>query len=104
MTDFGVLLRKHRLARMMSQEELAIKTGLSRSTISHWEVLRVPTYPQLEKLAEALEISVTELTGADKRNGKEHVSEFLRGSCPAELVQWLDIMGYELKIVPKSNK
>lgn len=105
MTDFGNKLRALRTSKGLTQEDLARKVNLSRSTISHWELIRTPTYKQLAALAEALGVPVQELTGEDAYHGKEHLSEFLLGSCPAELLRWLDALGYELRIVPKiSNK
>jgi transcriptional regulator with XRE-family HTH domain len=103
--DFGKRLRDLRLLKEMSQEDLARQVGLSRSTISHWEVYRVPTPSQLRKLAEVLDVPVEDLTGHPITNkGKSrNLPELPLGRLPTAFMQQLDRMGYELKIVPKSN-
>ena len=105
MIDFGKKLRDLRILKEMSQEELAKQVGLSRSTISHWEVYRVPTPTQLQKLAEVLNVAVEDLTGNPIINkGKSrNQPEFPLGRLPTAFIQQLDSLGYELKIVPKST-
>ena len=50
-----------------TQEELASRLHVTRQTISKWEKgLSVPDADMLSRMAEVLEISVTELLGADK--------------------------------------
>ena len=50
-----------------TQEELASRLHVTRQTISKWEKgLSVPDADMLSRMAEILEISVTELLGADK--------------------------------------
>ncbi len=57
-------IRKLRLERGMSQEELAEKLYVVRQTVSKWEKgLSVPDADMLVKLSEVLGVSVSELLG-----------------------------------------
>jgi transcriptional regulator with XRE-family HTH domain len=55
---FGVLLRQHRAAAGLSQEELAERAGLSRRGISDLErgIRRAPHAGTVRRLAEAMEL------------------------------------------------
>jgi transcriptional regulator with XRE-family HTH domain len=60
--DFAANLRRLRLERGLSQEELAHRTGIDRTYVSHLERLRYnPTLDMVERLAAALEIDALEL-------------------------------------------
>ena len=55
-------LRTLRLARGLSQAQVAAKAGLSREYLARLETARQdPTLGTLEKLAKALRVTVTEL-------------------------------------------
>lgn len=57
-------LKNQRKVKGLSQEELAIKVGVVRQTISKWEKgLSVPDSEMLIEIAEALDISVNVLLG-----------------------------------------
>jgi transcriptional regulator with XRE-family HTH domain len=59
---FGIMLKAERLKRSLSQEALAELSGLSRNYVSSIERGRVsPSLGTLEKLANALGISLTKL-------------------------------------------
>lgn len=59
-------LKKLRKAKGFSQEELAIRLNVVRQTVSKWEKgLSVPDADMLLKIAENLEVSVSELLGAE---------------------------------------
>lgn len=61
LSDNIKVLRK---AKGLSQEELAIKLNVVRQTVSKWEKgLSVPDAQMLTQLAEALDVSVSELLG-----------------------------------------
>ena len=63
---FGENLKTLRKKKGYSQEELAVKLHVVRQTISKWEKnLSVPDAGTLIRLAEILEISVSELLGAE---------------------------------------
>ena len=69
---FAENLKTLRKARGLSQEELAIRLNVVRQTISKWEKgLSVPDAGLLIKIAEILEVSVTELLGAKIENEQE---------------------------------
>ena len=67
---FGENLKTLRKQKGFSQEELATRLHVVRQTISKWEKnLSVPDVDTLIRLAEILEVSVSELLGAKIENG-----------------------------------
>ena len=63
---FNENLKIIRKAKGYTQEELAIKIHVVRQTISKWEKgLSVPDADTLSKLADVLEINVSELLGSE---------------------------------------
>ncbi len=67
MIKFKENLRAYRQARLMTQKELAKKTGLTDVWISHYENgRRLPSVPNLIKLADALSITLDELVRREK--------------------------------------
>lgn len=61
---FAERLRQARELRGWSQAELAEKAGLQTSAVSHFEVgRRSPSFDNLKRLAEALEVSIDFLSG-----------------------------------------
>ena len=66
---FGENLKTLRKQKGFSQEELATRLHVVRQTISKWEkILSVPDADTLIRLAEILEVSVSELLGAKIEN------------------------------------
>ena len=66
---FGENLKTLRKQKGFSQEELATRLHVVRQTISKWEKnLSVPDADTLSRLAEILEVSVSELLGAKIEN------------------------------------
>ena len=70
---FKSRLQKTRKLRELSQDELANKAGLASTAISHFESgKRKPSFDNLRKLADALEVSIDYLMGrADNLNGNQ---------------------------------
>lgn len=70
---FKQRLQQTRKKRDLNQEELADKTGLLASAISHFESgTRKPSFDNLRKLADALEVSIDYLMGrTDSISGGE---------------------------------
>ena len=65
-----------RKSRGLSQEELAVKLNVVRQTISKWEKgYSVPDVEMLTKLADVLEVPVSQLLG--RRIEAEHESDML---------------------------
>ena len=63
---FSDNLKTIRKAKGYTQEELAIKVNVVRQTVSKWEKgFSVPDADVLSHIAEVLEVSVSELLGAD---------------------------------------
>lgn len=75
---FNENLKIIRKAKGYTQEELAIKIHVVRQTISKWEI-SVPDADMLSKLADVLEINVSELLGSEikEETNKNEVSEQL---------------------------
>ena len=64
--NLGECLQKARKQRGFSQQQLADELGVSRQTISKWELNETqPELSQARKLAEALHLSLDELTHYD---------------------------------------
>ena len=77
---FGVNSKTLRKQKGFSQEELATRLHVVRQTISKWEKnLSVPDADTLIRLAEILEVSVSELLGAkiENENAASDVAEQL---------------------------
>ena len=77
---FGENLKTLRKQNGFSQEELATRLHVVRQTISKWEKnLSVPDADTLIRLAEVLEVSVSELLGAkiENENAASDVAEQL---------------------------
>ena len=77
---FNENLKIIRKAKGYTQEELAIKIHVVRQTISKWEKgLSVPDADMLSKLADVLEINVSELLGSEikEETNNNEVSEQL---------------------------
>ena len=66
---FRQRLRRARAQRGLSQAELAVRTGLQQSALSHYESgARRPSFTNLRRLASALDVSTDYLVGhAPKR-------------------------------------
>ncbi len=63
-----------RKAKGLSQEELAIRLNVVRQTISKWEKgLSVPDADALIRLADNLDVSVSELLGAERLRNNDEV-------------------------------
>lgn len=64
---FAVTLKMLRLARGLTQQELAKQLGLSPVTISGYELgLREPSIEMLERIADYFGVSVDYLLGREK--------------------------------------
>jgi transcriptional regulator with XRE-family HTH domain len=61
---FSEILRKTREDKQLSQTDLAARSGLQPSAVSHFETgRRAPSFENLQRLADALSISIDHLTG-----------------------------------------
>ncbi len=77
---FGDNLKAIRKAKGFTQEELAIKINVVRQTVSKWEKgLSVPDADILSKIADVLEVNVSELLGArfETESDRNEVAEQL---------------------------
>ena len=64
MSNVGTNIRKYRVARGLSQAELAERIGKKRSAVGNYESgTREPDYDTLSALAAALEVSAMDLLG-----------------------------------------
>lgn len=70
MHDFGVLLRKLRKTKGLSQEQLADKLHMDKSNISKYESnFQSPTLETMTELAAIFNVSLDYLAGLNARNG-----------------------------------
>ena len=66
MKNYGRLLKNERLARKLSQEQLAKAIGITQAQISYYESNKnEPSIGICEKIADFYEISLDELIGRD---------------------------------------
>ena len=73
---FSDNLKRIRKERGFTQESLAIKLNVVRQTVSKWEKgLSVPDAVMLQRLAEVLEVSVSQLLGAEIPEGESERNE-----------------------------
>lgn len=69
MMTFGERLLAYRNAVNLSQEKLAEKVGVTRQTVSNWELEQTtPDTNQLIALSKALKVSIDVLVGNDIQN------------------------------------
>ena len=91
-TMFSDKLIAIRKSKGLSQQKLANLTGLSRSTIGMYEIGKnEPNFTQLNKLADALGVSISELID-DKKNELLIISEMQKREEREELSQYLDLL------------
>ena len=65
-------IKIYRKERGLTQEELAIRVNVVRQTVSKWEKgLSVPDADLLQKIAEVLEVSVSQLLGREEEPEKD---------------------------------
>ena len=100
MADLGERLARLRRMEGMTQEELAGKLGVHRATLASWEIGRMkPRTDTLRRIASLFGISLSYLLDSEQEQTELSAPD----SFPAEFLDWLDRMGYELRIVKKSN-
>ena len=68
--NVGSLIKQARLAKSLTQEELAEKVGVQKSAVAKWENGRVSEIKRsnLKKLSEALELNPNQLLDETKEN------------------------------------
>ena len=68
--NVGILIKQARLAKSLTQEELAEKVGVQKSAVAKWENGRVSEIKRsnLKKLSEALELNPNQLLDKSKEN------------------------------------
>ena len=65
-------IKAFRKDRGLTQEELAIRVNVVRQTVSKWEKgLSVPDADMLQKIADVLEVSVSQLLGREEEPEKD---------------------------------
>lgn len=70
--SFGDTLLKIRKKKNISQEQLAQKVGVTRQTVSNWELnITIPNIDDLKKISDALNISYDKLLNANSNKNEE---------------------------------
>ena len=93
--ELGNLILKYRKQNNLSQEELAKEIGVTRQTISKWELNETsPDLKQAAKLAELFEISLDELILKQNNELKKHKtnSKFKKIALICHFMVWLLII------------
>lgn len=68
MVDFGNTLKTLRIKENMTQAQLAVKIGLTKSVISAYENgIRMPSYDVLIRLSEIFKVSTDYLLGIENK-------------------------------------
>ena len=76
--EFGRILKQARVERELSQEKLALESGLDRTFVSMLERgLRQPTLNTLFSLARTLKMNPSELVGSLERRSRRRKKLFL---------------------------
>ena len=115
MYTIGERLRAARKQQGLTQTELAAVLHCRQNLICQWENgRRNPKQSSLERLAAALDVPLSELLAGDDidpvpgtvdipPSTLQSIAERSHSINLAQLLPILDALGYELKIVPKSN-
>ena len=86
--DFGLRLKELRIARKLSQQEVATRLNISRSTISGYEQNTItPSVEQLVRMAILYNTSIDYIMGIDNR-----ISIYLDGLSESQQKTVLDIV------------
>lgn len=88
MVDFGSILKTQRLSKNMTQAQLALKLGLTKSVISAYETgLRLPSYDILIHIARIFNVSTDFLLGVENKQSID-----LSGLSPEETDALLNLI------------
>lgn len=72
--DIGNRILEFRKQKNLSQEDLAEKIGVTRQTISKWELGdTAPDIKQINKIAESFDIDLSDILNCEKKNVKKKV-------------------------------
>ena len=72
MENIGTIIRKHRIAQKLSQEELGAKVFVSKQAVSKWETGKtLPDIEMIRKLCDILKISKDEILGGSIEETKK---------------------------------
>ena len=72
MEKIGAIIRKHRVAKGLTQEELGNKVFVSKQAVSKWETGKtVPDIETVRKLCDILEINKDEILGTSMKEAKK---------------------------------
>ena len=74
---FGENLRRIRESRGVSRQELSVATGIAANMIGEYETARkLPPLDKIFTLADSLDVSITDLTGENKKSIDKKVFEY----------------------------
>ncbi|MEI7026131.1 helix-turn-helix domain-containing protein [Paenibacillus sp. y28] len=77
--NYGNRIAKLREEKRMTQEELALKIGITRAALSHYENnRREPEYQTLQKIADFFSVSIDFLMGRTSKP-QQHLDPAVRG-------------------------
>ena len=74
--SLGSKIKRLRIEKNMTQQELADKLGVTDRAISHWENgRRLPDYSLLKELCDTLSISINELFSGEKISNEDYIKK-----------------------------
>ena len=101
---FALRLTNARNLRDMSQQELALKTGLPASSISHFEgKARRPSFENLRRLANALNVTTDYLIGRTAEVGTSTAAQRLNRHLDRLNDYDLDIAGRFIEVLAQKD-
>ena len=72
MEKIGTIIRNHRIAKGLTQEELGVKVFVSKQAVSKWETGKtLPDIEMVRKLCDILEINKDEILGGSIEETKK---------------------------------
>ena len=90
MEKIGTIIRNHRIAKGLTQEELGNKVFVSKQAVSKWETRKtLPDIEMLRKLCEILDINKDEILGCsieETRNNRKWIKACIAVSVISILV------------------
>lgn len=96
----GAMIAKLRKEKSETQEELAVKVGVSPQAVSKWENGGMPDAELLPRIADCLEVSIDRLFGRDfeeTRDAAQMITTQFAGKDEAQRVQTLFALCWEME-------
>ena len=99
----GPVIAKRRHVLGLSQEELAVRVGVSRDSVSSWERGKHFPHRHLGKLEQVLGVDLTGEAAPDpfERDLREFLDRRMEYLSPRERQQWIDLYHAQRRAAPR---